>query len=79
MRLKKPIFWDRKLGLMAILLYPFTLIFIFLNFFRKELTKSKKFEIPIICVGNIYIGGTGKTPVSLHNNHYLFKQWETPW
>ena len=78
MRLKKPIFWDRKLGLMAILLYPFTLIFIFLNFFRKELTKSKKFEIPIICVGNIYIGGTGKTPVSIHLANELSKLKKKP-
>ena len=28
-------------------------------------TKEEKFSIPIICVGNIYIGGTGKTPISL--------------
>ena len=28
-----------------------------------NLTRHKKTTIPIICVGNIYLGGTGKTPV----------------
>ena len=28
------------------------------------LLKSEKFDIPIICIGNITVGGTGKTPMS---------------
>ena len=78
MKFRKPIFWDKKLGLVAILLYPITLLIIFLNLLRKELTKSKKFEIPIICVGNIYIGGTGKTPVSIHLAKELLKLKKKP-
>ena len=30
-------------------------------FLRKKLSSTKSFNIPVICVGNIYIGGTSKT------------------
>ena len=78
MKFRKPIFWDKKLGLVAILLYPITLLIIFLNLLKKELTESKKFEIPIICVGNIYIGGTGKTPTSILLAQELSKKGRNP-
>ena len=32
--------------------------------FDSHLLKSHKFDIPIICVGNITVGGTGKTPTA---------------
>ena len=34
-------------------------------FIKRKLTTVNSFEIPIICVGNIYLGGTGKTPLSI--------------
>ena len=32
--------------------------------FDSRIIKSHKFSVPIICVGNITVGGTGKTPVA---------------
>ncbi len=48
-------------------LYPISLIYGFITIIRNALfdlkiLQSKTFEIPIICVGNITVGGTGKTP-----------------
>ena len=65
MKFLKPKFWESKNNILAILLRPISLLFYFLTALRKSLVSPKKFKIPIICVGNIYVGGTGKTPVSI--------------
>ena len=65
MKLYKPKFWDKEIGIYSIILFPLTLIFLMIAYLKKKFSKTKVFNIPIICVGNIYIGGTGKTPVSI--------------
>ena len=65
MKFLKPKFWESRSNILAILLSPISLLFYFLTALRKSLISPKKFKIPIICVGNIYVGGTGKTPVSI--------------
>ena len=65
MKLIKPKFWDKKYNFFSIVLLPFTFVVLIFIFFKNRFTKSIKFDIPIICVGNIYIGGTGKTPTSI--------------
>ena len=65
MKLNKPNFWGGKNSYVSFLLIPFTLLFSLIVFFKQKFSMPKKFSIPIICVGNIYIGGTGKTPTSI--------------
>ena len=65
MKLKKPKFWDyKKPNLISNILYPISLL---INFFTNQIkTKKIKFEnIKTICVGNIYLGGTGKTSIAI--------------
>ena len=59
--------WYKK-SLWLYLLYPFSLIFSYLTSLRRKrfLTNkisSFKSEVPIVVVGNLTIGGTGKTPL----------------
>ena len=66
MKFKKPNFWDlSKPNLIAYLLLPFTLLIAVSNFILNNKTKKKFKDIKTICVGNIYVGGTGKTPTTI--------------
>ena len=71
MNLKKPKFWDsKKPNLNAYLLFPIALL---INVFKPLFQRSikKKFNIKTICVGNFYLGGTGKTSLSIKINKIL--------
>ena len=62
----KPKFWDKnQISFFSVLLFPISLLIKVLNFFKRFLTKTNQSSIPIICVGNIYLGGTGKTPLCI--------------
>jgi len=62
----KPKFWDKnQISFFSILLFPITLLIKVLSSFKRFLTKTYQCSIPIICVGNIYLGGTGKTPLCI--------------
>ena len=66
MNFKKPKFWDyKKPNIIAYLLFPITLLITLNNFLLKIYPKKKFNKIKTICVGNIYLGGTGKTPTTL--------------
>ena len=70
MRFKKPKFWDlKKPNLISILLLPLTLPIILNNFLLKFKSYKKNEEIKSICIGNIYLGGTGKTPTTIKLFH----------
>jgi len=74
MNLKKPKFWDYKSSsILSYLLLPISFLVLFLNLFKIK-SKFKNPKIKTICVGNIYIGGTGKTSLCIKISEILNKQ-----
>ncbi len=62
--LNTPKFWNKN-NFITYILYPFSLIYFLLatiNKIKQKLFK-KKINIKTICIGNIYVGGGGKTPL----------------
>ena len=64
MKFNKPKFWDyKKPNFLSYLLLPLTIPIIINNFFLSIKRNNIHPGIKKICVGNIYVGGTGKTPL----------------
>ena len=62
----KPKFWDKtNISFFSVLLIPIALTLKLLSLVKRSVTRSNQCSIPIICVGNIYLGGTGKTPLCI--------------
>ena len=62
----KPKFWDKnQISFFSVLFFPISLLIKLVGFFIRFSTSTHQCSIPIICVGNIYLGGTGKTPLCI--------------
>ncbi|WP_440653049.1 tetraacyldisaccharide 4'-kinase [Candidatus Pelagibacter sp. HIMB1542] len=71
MNLRKPNFWNlKKPNMLAYLLLPIAKTIQLFNILKKY-SRPKKFKIKTICIGNIYVGGTGKTSLSIELNKIL--------
>lgn len=60
-----PRFWDVPNSLLARLLKPLGALYAFGTAYRIRHAHPYQVDIPVICVGNLSVGGTGKTPVCL--------------
>jgi tetraacyldisaccharide 4'-kinase len=61
--------WQRR-GLLAWLLIPFALLYAALLLLRRAahtagLLRADHVGVPVVVVGNLYVGGTGKTPLAI--------------
>ena len=64
-----PSFFDK---ILSFVLLPLTAIYCFLTFLKKTFSQEEDFKIPVISIGNLIVGGSGKTPVTIE----LAKRYE---
>jgi len=78
-KLYKPKFWDNRgnISIFSVLLLPISLIAIIRNYYEDSKIKKNYYDFRTICVGNIYIGGTGKTPLVDNLANYFKKKFKT--
>ena len=78
MKIYKPKFWDKKnFNLISLLLLPLSLVVIIKNNYENSKIKKNYYDLRTICVGNIYIGGTGKTPLVNKLASHFKKKFKT--
>ena len=77
--LKAPKFWYlKKDTYLSNSLYPLSILFRLGTKLRSIINTETKAQLPIICVGNIVVGGAGKTPVALKIGKMLNKAGYNP-
>ena len=78
MRVRAPSFWWRKPGLGAASLAPFSDIYG--RIAGKRLAGvGRSVGVPVVCIGNLTLGGSGKTPTALAVARMLIAAGERPW
>ncbi|MCC2645993.1 MAG: lpxK [Rickettsiaceae bacterium] len=66
LKLNYPNFWQFKTSFLSFLLLPFSWLYYIISLIKSAITTPIRLPIPVICVGNINIGGTGKTQMALY-------------
>ena len=75
--MKQPRFWN-KAGGISTLLAPASWLYTYLSDRRWKGGAHVKMSVPVICVGNINLGGTGKTPTAICLIERLHEMGRTP-
>lgn len=75
---KPPSFWTNSHSILAKALRPFSYLVIMAARYRRNLATPYHAGVPVICVGNVSVGGTGKTPLVLALAHMLQQHGFTP-
>ncbi len=75
--MREPDFWWARPGLLARLLWPVSLIYGAVAAWRMNRSGTRA-GIPVICVGNFTLGGTGKTPTAIAIAKLLAASGEKP-
>ena len=72
-----PKFWypeNNEKSISSAALAPLGYIYSLLSKFRMLKSVQKQFDIPIVCIGNLNVGGTGKTPTTISAAQFLIEK-----
>jgi len=75
---KPPSFWKDPQSIFVKLLWPFSCLVTAIGRYRRRNATPYQAEISVICVGNVTVGGTGKTPIVMALAQLLQQQGFTP-
>lgn len=75
--MQKPSWWRRR-GPIALLLLPIGTIYAVLDAFLRAWATPKEAPLPLICIGNLTVGGAGKTPVTQALAKLLLEKGQSP-
>ena len=76
--MRQPAFWHRPPGLAAWLLSPLGRVYAKAVQRRVTAGARRRAGIPVICIGNINVGGAGKTPLAIAFCEHLLARGESP-
>ena len=63
--MKAPQFWYESSSWKATFLLPLGYVYSMLTYLREKFGNYQKYDCLTICVGNLNVGGTGKTPATI--------------
>ena len=69
---KTPEFWYKNnttSKVLIILLYPLSILWVLIDALKSYFSNTYKSKLKVVCIGNLTVGGTGKTPFSI----YIYK------
>ena len=76
--MKAPVFWYQPRGWVARALMPMACLYRLGGAIRRLRARPYRAKIPVICVGNVVVGGAGKTPTALAIAEMLRQDGHTP-
>ena len=77
MRRSPPEFWERR-GPLPTLLAPLGWAYAAAGQFHRAMTRPWRAPVPVLCVGNLVVGGAGKTPVAMDLARRLIERGGRP-
>ena len=72
--LKTPEFWYKKniqSKIKSFILFPLSILWVLIDEFKRHFSKNYKSKLKVVCIGNLTVGGTGKTPFSIYTYKLL--------